>query len=93
MNKKELVRSVSKQTLYDSREVEAIVDSVLETMSTTLQGGEKVQLVGFGLFEIKAREGHSGINPRTKKPINIPARRALVFKASKKLKEYVNADE
>lgn len=90
MNKKELIRAVSKKTLYEQREVEAIVESMLDTMSSTLQGGEKVQLVGFGLFEIKSREGHSGINPRTKKAITIPARKALVFKASKKLKEFVN---
>ena len=80
MNKKQLIAQVAKQTGISRK----------DTIADTLCKEGKVQLVGFGAFETRGRVGHSGLNPRTKESIHIPAHKAPVFKASKQLKDYVN---
>ena len=67
-----------------------ILPSILETISESLEKGEKVQLVDFGTFEVKKMEGRTGVNPRTKAKIKIPARKVPKFRPGKVLKTKVN---
>ncbi|MEG0178397.1 MAG: HU family DNA-binding protein [Oscillospiraceae bacterium] len=90
MNKKQLIAAVAKKTGASRKETELTIETALTTIAETLKTEGKVQLVGFGAFETKDRVGHSGLNPRTKAPITIPAHKAPVFKASKQLKDALN---
>ena len=89
MNKLELIQEVSERTGLAKKDAEKAVNAVLDTVADTLAQGDKVQLVGFGSFEIKARDARMGRNPKTKEPIEIPATKAPVFKAGKALKDRV----
>ncbi|MFN6992390.1 MAG: HU family DNA-binding protein [Fervidobacterium sp.] len=90
MNKKTLVNLVAEKTQLKKKDVKAVVDTVFEAIAEALEKGEKVQLVDFGTFEVKMMEGRTGVNPRTKAKINIPARKVPKFKPGKVLKEKVN---
>ena len=83
MNKAELITSMAEKSQLTKK---AFIDSVQEA----LEGGDKVQLVGFGTFETRERAAREGRNPRTKETINIPASTVPVFKAGKEFKERVN---
>ena len=87
MNKTELVTAVSEKTGLAKKDAERAVNAMLETVAESLKKGEKVQLTGFGIFEVKDREARVGRNPRTKTAIQIPATRTPAFKASKALKD------
>ena len=89
MNKTELVTAVSEKTGLAKKDAERAVNAMLETVAESLEKGEKVQLTGFGIFEVKDREARVGRNPRTKTAIQIPATRTPAFKASKALKDCV----
>ena len=89
MNKTELVTAVSEKTGLAKKDAERAVNAMLETVAESLKKGEKVQLTGFGIFEVKDREVRVGRNPRTKTAIQIPATRTPAFKASKALKDSV----
>ena len=89
MNKTELVAAVAAKTGLTKKDAERVVSTTIETITETLIKGEKVQISGFGNFEVKAREARVGRNPRTKETIEIPATRQPVFKASKSLKDSV----
>lgn len=89
MNKTELVTAVSEKTGLAKKDAERAVNAMLETVAESLEKGEKVQLTGFGIFEVKDREARVGRNPRTKTAIQIPATRTPAFKASKALKDSV----
>ena len=89
MNKLELIQEVSERTGLAKKDAEKAVNAVLDTVADTLAQGDKVQLVGFGSFEIKARDARMGRNPKTKEAIEIPATTAPVFKAGKALKDRV----
>lgn len=89
MNKTELVTAVSEKTGLAKKDAERAVNAMLETVAESLKKGEKVQLTGFGIFEVKDREARVGRNPRTKTAIQIPATRTPAFKASKALKDSV----
>lgn len=89
MNKTELVTAVSEKTGLAKKDAERAVNAMLETVAESLKKGEKVQLTGFGIFEVKDREARVGRNPRTKTAIQIPATRTPAFKASKALKASV----
>ena len=89
MNKTELVAAVAEKTGLTKKDAERVVSTTIETITETLIKGEKVQISGFGNFEVKAREARVGRNPRTKETIQIPATRLPVFKASKALKDTV----
>ena len=93
MNKKELVDSIAQKLSKDmtKKEVEAVVNAFTETVAEVLKGGEKVQLVGFGTFEVSVREDREGRNPKTGEAITIKGSKAPKFKAGKALKETVNA--
>lgn len=89
MNKAELVAAVAEKSEFNKKEAEKAVAAVFETITKALAAGEKVQLVGFGTFEVKKREERVGRNPQTKEEIVIPACKVPGFKAGKALKESV----
>ena len=90
MNKAELVAAVAAKTGDSKKSAETSVDAVVAVIKETLVKGDKVQLVGFGSFEVRKRAARKGRNPQTKEEIKIPASKAPVFKAGKQLKELVN---
>ena len=89
MNKSELVAKVAEKSGLTRGDAEKSVAAVFETITETHVGGEKVQLVGFGTFEVRDRKERQGQNPQTKEPIVIPATKVPAFKAGKSLKEAV----
>ena len=89
MNKTELVAVVAQKTGLTKKDAERVVNATVDTVVENLKKGEKVQLSGFGIFEVKTREARVGRNPRTKETIQIPASRQPIFKASKTLKDAV----
>ena len=89
MNKTELIAAVAEKTGMTKKDAERVINATFEAVSESLIKGDKVQVSGFGIFEVKAREARVGRNPRTKEAIQIPATRLPVFKASKTLKDAV----
>lgn len=90
MNKAELIAAIAAKTGDTKKVAEATVNAFVETVTNALVEGDKVQLVGFGSFEVRKRAARKGRNPQTKEEIKIPASKAPVFKAGKALKETVN---
>ena len=90
MNKAELVGAVADRTGLSKKDSDKALTAAFEIITSTLQAGEKVQLVGFGVFDIKERAARIGRNPRTKEEIQIPATRAPIFKPGKILKDAVD---
>ncbi len=90
MNKAELVAAVAEKTALSKKDSEKAVNAALDTVTASLQSGEKVSLVGFGVFDVKEREARMGRNPKTKEEIPIPASRVPQFKAGKALKEAID---
>lgn len=90
MNKAELVDAMSKETNLTKKDVESVLNSFVNVVSGELAKKEKVQLVGFGTFEVRERAARTGRNPQTKEEIHIPASKAPAFKAGKALKDKVN---
>ncbi|NLT40388.1 MAG: HU family DNA-binding protein [Clostridiales bacterium] len=89
MNKTELIRFTAEKTGVSQKDADKIISAAIDTIVEELASGGKVQLVGFGAFEIKERAARIGRNPQTKQAIEIPASRTPVFKAGKRLKEAV----
>ena len=89
MNKAELIAAVAEKTGLSKKDSEKAINSTLETITTSLEAGEKVQLVGFGVFDVKERGTRIGRNPKTKEEIEIAASRVPTFKAGKALKDSV----
>ena len=89
MNKAELIAAVAEKTGMSKKDTEAVIVAALNTITEALAEEEKVQLVGFGSFEVKKREARTGLNPKTLEKIEIPASKAPVFKAGKALKDAV----
>ena len=90
MNKSDLIAAVAAKTGSTKKDAEATINSFVEVITEALEKGEKVQLVGFGSFEVRKRAARKGRNPQTKEEIKIPASKAPVFKAGKALKDLVN---
>lgn len=90
MNKTELIAAVAGAANLTKKDADAAVSAVLETITNALAKEEKVQLAGFGTFEVRARAARMGRDPRSGKDIAIPASKAPAFKAGKALKETVN---
>ena len=90
MNKAELIAEVAAKAGLSKKDSEKAVNAALNTIAASLEAGEKVQLVGFGVFDVKERGSRMGRNPKTKKEIEIPASRVPQFKAGKALKEAVD---
>lgn len=91
MNKAELIASIADKSELTKKDAEAALNGFIRTIEETLAEEEKVQLVGFGTFEVRHRKAREGRNPRNpEEVIQIPASKAPVFKAGKSLKEIVN---
>ena len=90
MNKAELINAVAEKASLSKKDSEAAVSAMLDAVTAALRDGEKVQLVGFGSFEVKKREARVGRNPETKEAIQIPASTVPTFKAGKALKDAVS---
>ena len=89
MNKAELINAAAEKAGLSKKDTEAAVNAAIEVISDCLADGDKVQLVGFGSFEVKKRAARVGRNPKTKESIEIPASVVPVFKAGKALKDAV----
>ena len=89
MNKTELIAAAAEQTGMSKKDTEAVVTAAIDAIVASLKDGEKVQLVGFGAFEVKERAERIGRNPRTKEEIKIPASKVPVFKPGKALMDAV----
>lgn len=89
MNKSELIAAVAERAGLSKKDAEAAVNAVFGAITDTLKQGDKVQVVGFGAFEVRERAARVGRNPRTKEDIEIPASKAPVFKPGKALKDAV----
>lgn len=92
MNKTELVNVMSERTGLSKKSSEEVLTTILDIITETLVEGEKVQLVGFGSFEVRERAPRIGRNPRTKEEVTIPASRAVQFKSGKVLKSAVSKE-
>ena len=91
MNKTELVAAMAEKAELSKKDSEKALKAFIDVVSEELQKGEKIQLVGFGTFEVAERAARTGQNPQTGKAIEIPASKAPKFKAGKALKDAVNA--
>ena len=89
MNKTELIASVAQKTELTKKDAEKAVKAVFDTVAEELAAGGKVQVIGFGTFEVKERAARTGINPATKEKIQIPASKAPAYKAGKAFKDAV----
>ena len=92
MNKTELINAVAVSADVSKKEAEAVITAALDAITAALKEGDKVQLVGFGSFEVKKRAARVGRNPKTKEAIEIPASVVPVFKAGKALKDAVGQE-
>ena len=90
MNKSDLIAAISAKTGTTKKDAEAALNAFVSVVTEALEKDEKVQLVGFGSFEVRKRAARKGRNPQTKEEIKIPASNAPVFKAGKALKDLVN---
>ena len=90
MNKTELVANVAEKAGLTKKDAEKALGAVIESIEEALVEGDKIQLIGFGTFEVKDRAARTGRNPQTGKEIDIPASKSPVFKAGKALKDSVN---
>ena len=89
MNKTELINSIAEKANITKVQAKAALDATINTVSEQLAKGDKVALVGFGTFSVSEKTARKGINPRTKETIEIPARKAVKFKAGAELNDAV----
>ena len=89
MNKTELVAAIAEKAGLSKKDAEGAVKAFTDTVAEQLKAGEKIQLVGFGTFEVAERAARTGKNPQTGEAIKIPASKAPKFKAGKALKDVV----
>ena len=92
MNKSELIETIALKTGETKKNAESGLNAFIDVISEELKKGNKIQLVGFGSFEVRKRAARKGRNPQTKEEIKIPASKAPVFKAVKELKDLVNGN-
>ena len=89
MNKMELIASIAEKTGMKKRDIEIVLNGFVEVVKETLKKGDKISLIGFGTLGIREKKARTGVNPRTKEKIAIPAKKAPYFKPGKELKEEV----
>ena len=89
MNKTELIAAVAEMTDLSKKDADASVSAVLGAITDALKAGDKIQLVGFGTFEVRNRAAKQGRNPRTGETMTVPASKVPAFKAGKALKDAV----
>jgi DNA-binding protein HU-beta len=90
LNKTDLISEVADRTGMTKKDVEKVVNAFFSTIENTLKSGDKVQLIGFGTFEVRDRQARKGRNPQTGEEISISAARVPAFKAGKALKDAVD---
>lgn len=90
MNKSDLVDAVARATGETKTSVSDTVDAILDQITKALRRGDRVQLTGFGTFEVRDRKARQARNPQTGETIHVPAQKAPAFKAGKTLKDSVN---
>ena len=90
MNKSELIAAMAAKTGETKKDAEIALDAMIAAITASLKKGDKVQLVGFGSFDVKKRSARKGRNPQTGAEMKIPAKKVPVFKAGKALKDVVN---
>ena len=89
MNKADLINALAEQTSITKKEAEKAVSGMISLICDALRQGDKVQIMGFGSFEVKSRAARTGRNPRTKATVEIPASKAPVFKAGQAFKDAI----
>jgi DNA-binding protein HU-beta len=89
MNKTELINAIAEKAGLTKVQAKAALDATINTVSEQLAKGDKVALIGFGTFAVSEKTARKGINPRTKEVIEIPARKAVKFKAGAELNDVV----
>ena len=89
MNKTELIAAVAEKAGLSKKDAGVAVDAFIDTIVAELKAGKKIQMVGFGTFEVKDRPERTGRNPQTKETIVIPASKAHAFKAGKAFKDAI----
>ncbi|MBF0543404.1 MAG: HU family DNA-binding protein [Candidatus Riflebacteria bacterium] len=89
MNKADLVKAIASKARMNQASAQKALEVMLDTFKDSLKKGTKIQLIGFGSFEVAKRAARKGVNPQSKKPINIPAKKVVKFKPGKELKEIV----
>jgi len=89
MNKTELIAAIAEKAGLTKKDAERVLNATFDSITGALANGDRVQVSGFGAFEVKTREARVGRNPRTKETIQIPASKNPVFKAAKALKDAV----
>ena len=90
MTKAEFITAVAEKAGLTKKDADAALSAVIDTITDSLAKGDKIQLVGFGTFEVRERKAREGINPRTKEKIAIASAKVPAFKAGRALKEAVN---
>ena len=90
MNKAELIASVAASANLSKKDSEKAINAFISNVEDALKKGDKVQLVGFGTFEVRERAARKGRNPQTNAEIDIPASKVLAFKAGKAIKDALN---
>ena len=92
MTKSGLIEEVAKRTPHISKkDTEVVVNTIFDSMIEALRGGDRIEIRGFGSFQVKIREARDGRNPKTGEPVHISAKRTPFFKVGKELKEMVDA--
>jgi Bacterial nucleoid DNA-binding protein len=89
MNKAELVASMSEKSGLSKKDSETALKSIIDSIQQAMHDGDKVQIIGFGSFEVRERAERKGRNPQTKEEITIPASKSPIFKAGKALKDAI----
>ena len=90
MNKSELIAAMAEKSGLSKKDSEKALGAFMDTVVYALKDGDKVALVGFGTFDVRERAARTGLNPRTKEPIEIAASKAPAFKAGKAFKDELN---
>ena len=91
MTKSGLIEEVAKRTPHISKkDTEVVVNTIFDSMTEALKQGERIEIRGFGSFQVKVREAREGRNPKTGEPVHISAKRTPFFKVGKELREKVN---
>ena len=90
MKKSELIAAIAAKGGYSKKDAEKALDAVTATITESLANGDKISIVGFGSFEVRERAAKESINPATKQPIHVPAKKVPAFKAGKAFKDAVN---
>ena len=90
MNRNELIAAMSEKSGLMKKDADQALDALISAIQGALKAGDRVQLVGFGTFEVKERAAHTGVNPKAKEPIEIAAAKVAAFKPGKALKDMLN---